>query len=233
MFLETTLLFKTMLILSAQLSIVLGGCFYCIRAAHKAYETDSTFLGMSFKGSMNMKKKLDLIPYIKPPLEYPKRMIKNIKEAYNQEIKQMVPAYDVFKEAQNRADVLQSFKDGYSYAHDNSTVFYIYLLWAVALMATTFFASLGINLYTGIALFTFQSLMFGPFLGLIMLEMDENDGYKALKIVFLVTLLTGFVGYSDIYSFSDNNFLAAFLLLSLFALIIFEFIIKATVITSF
>ncbi len=43
MFLETTLLFKTMLILSAQLSVVLGGCFYCIRAAHKAYETDSTF----------------------------------------------------------------------------------------------------------------------------------------------------------------------------------------------
>jgi FtsH-binding integral membrane protein len=37
-------------------------------------------------------------------------------------------------------------------------------------------------------------------------------------------LLTGFVGYSDIYSFSDNNFLAAFLLFSLLALIIFEFI---------
>ena len=57
-----------------------------------------------------------------------------------------------------------------------------------------------------------------------MLEMDENDGYKALKIVFLVTLLTGFVGYSDIYSFSENNFLAIFLLLSLLGLIVTEFI---------
>ena len=224
MFLETTLLFKTMLILSAQLSIVLGGCFYCIRAAHKAYETDSTFLGMSFKGSMNMKKKLDLIPYLKPPLEYPKRMIKNIKEAYNQEIKQMVPAYDVFKEAQNRADVLQSFKDGYKYAHGGNWVFSIYVLWSAALFGTVFFASTGINIYTGIALFTFQSLMFGPFLGLIMLEMDENDGYKALKIVFLVTLLTGFVGYSDIYSFSENTYFAVFLLVSLLGLILFEFI---------
>jgi len=57
-----------------------------------------------------------------------------------------------------------------------------------------------------------------------MLEMDENDGYKALKIVFLVTLLTGFVGYSDIYSFSENNFLAIFLLFSLLGLIVTEFI---------
>jgi FtsH-binding integral membrane protein len=39
-----------------------------------------------------------------------------------------------------------------------------------------------------------------------------------------VTLLTGFVGYSDIYSFSENNFLAVFLLFSLLGLIIFEFI---------
>ena len=224
MLLETTLLLKTMLILSAQLFVVLGGCFYFIRGANKAYKTDSTFFGMSFKGSMNMKRKLDLIPYIKPPLEYPKRMIKNIKEAYNQEIKQMVPAYDVFREAQNRADVLQSFKDGYSYAHDDGMVFYIYILWAAALFGTLIFASTGINIYVGMALFTFQSIVFGPFLGFIMLEMDENDGYKALKIVFLVTLLTGFVGYSDIYSFSENTFLAFFLLFSLLGLIVFEFI---------
>ena len=74
------------------------------------------------------------------------------------------------------------------------------------------------------ALFTFQSIVFGPFLGLIMLEMDENDGYKALKIVFLVTLLTGFIGYSDIYSFSENTYFAVFLLVCLLGLILFEFI---------
>ena len=30
-----------------------------------------------------------------------------------------------------------------------------------------------------------------------MLEMDENDGFTALKIVLVVTMLTGFIGYSD------------------------------------
>ena len=224
MFLETTLLLKTMLILSAQLSVVLGGCFYFIRGANKAYKTDSTFFGMSFKGSMNMKRQLDLIPYLKPPLEYPMKMFKRIEESYNAETKRLDSAYDDLKEAQNRVEVLQFLKDGYKYAHGGNWVFSIYVLWAAALFGTVFFASTGINIYVGMALFTFQSIVFGPFLGLIMLEMDENDGYKALKIVFLVTLLTGFVGYSDIYSFSENNFLAVFLLFSLLGLIIFEFI---------
>jgi FtsH-binding integral membrane protein len=224
MFLETTLLLKTMLILSAQLSVVLGGCFYFIRGANKAYKTDSTFLGMSFKGSMNMKRQLDLIPYFKAPLEYPMKMFKRIEEAYNPETKRLDSAYDDLKEAQNRVEVLQFLKDGYKYANGGDWIYSIFVLWALALFATVFFASTGINIYVGMALFTFQSIVFGPFLGLIMLEMDENDGYKALKIVFLVTLLTGFVGYSDIYSFSENNFLAVFLLFSLLGLIVFEFI---------
>ena len=224
MLLETTLLLKTMLILSAQLFVVLGGCFYFIRGANKAYKTDSTFFGMSFKGSMNMKRKLDLIPYLKPPLEYPMKMFKRIEESYNAETKRLDSAYDDLKEAQNRVEVLQFLKDGYKYAHGGNWILFIYVLWAAALFGTVFFASTGINIYVGMALFTFQSIVFGPFLGFIMLEMDENDGYKALKIVFLVTLLTGFVGYSDIYSFSENTFLAFFLLFSLLGLIVFEFI---------
>ena len=213
-----------MLILSAQLFVVLGGCFYFIRGANKAYKTDSTFFGMSFKGSMNMKRQLDLIPYIKAPLEYPMKMFKRIEESYNAETKRLDSAYDDLKEAQNRVEVLQFLKDGYKYAHDDNWILFIYVLWAAALFGTVFFASTGINIYVGMALFTFQSIVFGPFLGLIMLEMDENDGYKALKIVFLVTLLTGFIGYSDIYSFSENTYFAVFLLFSLLGLILFEFI---------
>ena len=72
--------------------------------------------------------------------------------------------------------------------------------------------------------FTLSSLSFGPLLAIIMLEMDENDGFNALKIVFLVTLITGFIGYSDFYSFSESSFLGGFLLISLLGLIGFEFI---------
>ena len=66
------------------------------------------------------------------------------------------------------------------------------------------------------------SLSFGPLLALIMLEMDENDGFTALKIVLVVTMLTGFIGYSDFYSFSENKIFGAFLLIALLGLLLFN-----------
>ena len=79
---------------------------------------------------------------------------------------------------------------------------------------------LGITL--GMTFFTLTSLSMGPIFAFIMLEMDENDGFKALKIVFLVTLLTGFIGYGDFYSFSENTIFGIILSLSLLGLIIFN-----------
>ena len=55
-----------------------------------------------------------------------------------------------------------------------------------------------------------------------MLEMDENDGFTALKIVLVVTMLTGFIGYSDFYSFSENKIFGAFLLIALLGLLLFN-----------
>ena len=66
MFLETTLLFKTLVILSGQIIVILATCFYFLLRAKKAYENNTTFFGISFKGSVNLKGKLDLIPYLKP-----------------------------------------------------------------------------------------------------------------------------------------------------------------------
>lgn len=61
MLLETTLLFKTMLILSAQIGIVFGLAYFCIFKARKAYETNTKLFGMSFRAAMNMKRDLDLV----------------------------------------------------------------------------------------------------------------------------------------------------------------------------
>ena len=77
---------------------------------------------------------------------------------------------------------------------------------------------------TGMLLFTMQSIAFGILLSFILLELDENDGLRAIKIVFFITVLTGYIGYSDFYSFSENTILQVILLLSLFGLIIFSLI---------
>ena len=227
MFLETPLFFKTMLILSGQLGIVLSSCFYCIKRARKAYENKTTFLGTFYRGSMNMKKGLDLIPDQLPPDTYPTEMVKQVisedssngvfGKSEKEEWKSMI--------AMNKEQRLRLLKEGYK---DKSRVGYIYsilfLIWFASLFASSFFAVTEISTITGIILFTIQSLTFGPILALVMLEMDENDGFKALQIVLLVTIVTGIIGYSDIYSFSESGSMALFLFISLLGLIIFSFI---------
>jgi FtsH-binding integral membrane protein len=208
-----------MLILCGQLTVVLGTCFYCIREARRAYENNTSFAGLHFRGAMNMNKQLDLVPYTKAPEHYPSEMRKQIPSEDNPNKSETKTVM-----ASNEAHRLELLKDGYIDSGGGGIFYAAFILWVISLFLCTFFASTGINTQTGMIFFTISSLTFGPLLAIIMLEMDENDGFNALKIVFLVTLITGFIGYSDFYSFSENSFLGGFLLISLLGLIGFEFI---------
>ena len=216
---ETTLFLKTIIILAAQLGLSLATCFYCLKSARKAYENNTTFFGYSFRGAVNMKNELDLIPYTEIPKIFP------VKMSLKDEKSNPKAAREIW--ANNRQEVVGYLKDGYEHSSESggqSGLFMIFTLWFLSLGACTFFAGTGLSVTAGLSLFTISSITFGPLLAYIMLEMDENDGFRALKITLLVTLITGFIGYSDIYSFSESMFLALFLLASLMGLIIFEFI---------
>ena len=213
MFLETTLLFKTLVILSGQIIVILATCSYSLFRAKKAYESNTTFFGISFKGSVNLKGKLDLIPYLKPQEDFPKKMIMHIPKSP-----------PVYAEAKDQDEVIEFLKKGYSHYTKGAwrfvSLFFFNMiaLW-ITLVLVNFFSS---NIWVGMTIFTLCSASFGPLLAIIMLEMDENDGFTALKIVFFVTLLTGFIGYGDFYSFSQNDIFGATLCLSLFGLIVFH-----------
>lgn len=211
-----------MIILSGQLGIVLATCVYCIKRARTACENNSTFLGISFRASMNMKKKLDLVPYTPIPDQYPAEMTKSVeleKPTWSGS------RYEILKKvAMNKEQRLEFLKEGFTDVNKNYSIVYLFLSWAALLFACLYFSVSEISTITGILLFSAQSIAFGPLLALIMLEMDENDGYKALQIVFLVTIATGVIGYSDIYSFSESAYLASFLFISLLGLIIFGII---------
>jgi FtsH-binding integral membrane protein len=166
-----------------------------------------------------MNKQLDLVPYTKAPEHYPSEMRKQIPSEDNPNKSETKTVM-----ASNEAHRLELLKDGYIDSGGGGIFYAAFILWVISLFLCTFFASTGINTQTGMIFFTISSLTFGPLLAIIMLEMDENDGFNALKIVFLVTLITGFIGYSDFYSFSENSFLGGFLLISLLGLIGFEFI---------
>ena len=213
MFLETTLLFKTLFILSGQIIVILATCFYFLLRAKEAYENNTTFFGISFKGSVNLKGKLDLIPYLKPKDTFPKKMV--LHERNNPTL---------IKEVKDQDEVIKLLKEGYSHETEGAwkvaSLFFFNMiaLW-ITLVLVNFFSS---NIWIGMTIFTLCSASFGPSLAIIMLEMDESDGFTALKIVFFVTLLTGFIGYGDFYSFSQNDIFGATLSLSLFGLIGFH-----------
>jgi len=212
---ETTLLFKTMVILSGQIGIVFGIAYFLIKRAKYAYENNTKLFGYSFRGAMNMNKELDLVPFIESPSNYPVDMTKTIKKNYVEQVDT--------KKAHDKEHALELLRNGYTYEKKDN-LFAIMIFWCITLFGTLYLASSELSLSAGLSLFTIQSVAFGILLGFIMLIMDENDGIKALKIVMLVTLLTGYIGYSDFYSFSENIGLQYFLLFSLLGLIILSFI---------
>ena len=214
MSMETSLLFKTIVILSTQLGLVLFSCLYFLRKAKKAYQDNTTLLGLSFRGSVNMKGKLDLIPFVKQKEAFPKRMGMYVGKNDTR-----------IKVAKDQDEVITLMKEGYSHAPENGgTLVGLMIFWMIALYTTAAVTSFYLlSLWQTMFLFSLTSISFGPLLAVVMLEMDENDGFTALKIVFMVTILTGFIGYSDFYSFSENTIFGGALLLCLFALILFNF----------
>jgi FtsH-binding integral membrane protein len=223
MFLETSLLFKTMVILSAQIGIVFGFAYFIIKQAQVAYKNGTKLFGYSFRGSMNMSQELDLVPYIAPPKNYPIIMSKVVYEHFDNETKKMIPEHTLTQKVNSREEALEMIRDGYDY-ESKDRLFPVLIIWFVGIWITLFLATSGVSLPIGLTIFTIQSIAFGILLGFIMLNMDENDGLKALKIVLFVTLLTGYIGYSDFYSFSENIGLKFFLFFSLLGLIVLSLI---------
>ena len=126
MILETTLFLKTIIILTAQLGLSVASCFYCLKSARKAYENDATFLGSSFRGAVNMKNELDLIPYIKVPKIFPAKM--------NLINEKLHPKKTRVIWANNRQELIGYLKEGYQHEGDSTGtfslfgVFFVYLL---------------------------------------------------------------------------------------------------------
>jgi FtsH-binding integral membrane protein len=209
---ETTLFAKTMVILCSQLSIVFGLTFYVMKKSKEAYFNNTTFLGMSFRGAMNLKKEFDLIPYIEDTRGFPKYMhLSNGTED------------DIPVVAVNEESRVKWQKIGYVVSPPaNKFLNAILISWMVLLFILVFIGYFSVPL--GIFVFTAQSILMGLLLGVLFLEMDENDGVRALKITLLATLFSGFIGYSDIGSAIYNSgFVQNILFFGLLALIFFEF----------
>ena len=209
---ETTLFAKTMIILCSQLSIVFGLTFYVMKKSKEAYFNNTTFLGISFRGAMNLKQEFDLIPYIEDTRGFPKYMhLPNGTED------------DIPVVAVNEESRVKWQKIGYVVSPPaNKFLNAVFVSWAILLLSLVFIGYFSVPL--GIFVFTAQSILMGLLLGVLFLEMDENDGIRALKITLLATLFSGFIGYSDVgYAIYNSGLVQNILFFGLLALIFFEF----------
>ena len=209
---ETTLFAKTMIILCSQLSIVFGLTFYILKKSKEAYFNNTTFLGMSFRGAMNLKKEFDLIPYIEDSRGFPKYM--HLANATKDDIPVM---------ALNEESKVKWQKLGYVVSPPaNKFLNAIFVSWAILLFSIALVGYFSLS--AGIIVFTMQSILMGLLLGFLFLEMDENDGIRALKITLLAALFSGFIGYSDIGTvIYKSGLIQNILFFGLLALIVFEF----------
>ncbi len=227
---ETTLLFKTTLILTFELSIAFGLCIYFLKAAKKLAIVGKPFLGIHFRHSVNMNNEIDLIPDATKTIDYPRKLTKFEVEKKTSGIfstkKNEIKRKEVF--AKDREEAIAYLKDGYRDVLQIpkpiivTTVIWIFL--SIGLLISSIVPPYEYYLLVGMTLFTLTNVCLGPILGWAMLMMDENDGMRALKITLVVTFVAGLIGYSDFYSFSQNGYLTTIMSILLFGLVVFTFI---------
>ena len=227
---ETTLLFKTTLILTFELSIAFGLCIHFLKAAKKLALAGKPFLGIHFRHSVNMNNEIDLIPDASKAIDYPRKLTKFEVEKKTSGIfstkKNEIKRKEVF--AKDREEAIAYLKDGYRDVLQIpkpiivTTVIWIFL--SIGLLISSIVPPYEYYLLVGMTLFTLTNVCLGPILGWAMLMMDENDGMRALKITLVVTFVAGLIGYSDFYSFSQNGYLTTIMGILLFGLVVFTFI---------
>lgn len=167
---ETSLIFKTLLILGFQLSLVFGICLLVIRMSRRAASANRRFLGVSFTEGVNSKGELDLQP-----------------------------------------------------VEEGSGLMVLTCMNIVSLVAMAISAYF--SLTWGLITMTTTSLTLGPVLGMIMLNMDENDGLRALQLTVIITFAAALVG---MYSGLDFSGMGIYLFSALALLIITRLVMLFT-----
>ena len=81
------------------------------------------------------------------------------------------------------------------------------------------------SLTIGLTTMTITSIAFAPVLAMIMLQMDENDGLRAMKLTILITIATGVIG---MYSGVDFSFMRGFLFFALLGLLALRLVMLFT-----
>ena len=161
---ETTLLFKTMIILIFELSIAFGLCIYCLRAAKRAALAGKPFFGIDFTLAVNMNNEVDLIPDSSRNIQYPRKMTKFVEvpiEERKNPSKKEYKTFEVF--ALNRDEAITHLKDGYTdplYMPPQLTgLLFAWIFFSSALLISAVVPVYSYYVFVGMILFTISNIL--------------------------------------------------------------------------
>ena len=222
---ETSLFFKTFMVFGSQLSIVFGFCYLFIYSIRKATLEGRPFLGANFAIKYNAAGEIDLFSPEQESYDKWRRKIDAELESFRLKVHDGTPYKDenrkAYKDKKRKAELLISKKEKEMSNSLNTMMGTLCFFWIFFFIGSTFISftdySIGIKMIS----LTVASLSFGPLLGVIMIQMDENDGLRILKLTVAITFLAALIG---IYSGLDFSWLGFVLIIPLFLLVTWNFL---------
>lgn len=222
---ETSLFFKTFVVFGSQLSLVFGFCYLFIYSIRKATLEGRPFFGANFAIKYNAKGELDLFSPEQELHDEWRRKVDAELESFRLKVHDGTPYKDenrkAYKDKKRKVELLIAKKEKEISNPLNTMMRTLCFVWIFFLFGTAFISftdsSIGIKMIS----LTIASLSFAPLLGVIMIQMDENDGLRILKLTIVITFLAALIG---MYSGLDFSWLGLGLIIPLFLLIIWNFL---------
>jgi len=222
---ETSLFFKTFVVFGSQLSLVFGFCYLFIYSIRKSTLEGRPFFGANFAIKYNAKGELDLFSPEQELYDEWRRKVDAELESFRLKVHDGTPYKDenrkAYKDKKRKVELLIAKKEKEISNPLNTMMRTLCFVWIFFLFGTTFISftdySIGIKMIS----LTIASLSFGPLLGVIMIQMDENDGLRILKLTVVITFLAALIG---MYSGLDFSWLGFVLIIPLFLLVTWNFL---------
>ena len=193
---ETSLLFKTFFVFGSQLSLVFGICYLFIFSVRKATLSGESFFGATFEIKYNDKGEIDLFASEQEEYDDWRREI-NIKlsEAFDNRFKEGRDYLSEKKEITKR--IAEKEKEMMNPLNQITQI--LLWVWLISLVTCAVISTTDYSIFIKMLILTITSASFGPILAVTLLNMDENDGLRILKLTVFLTFLAGIIGmYSGI-----------------------------------
>ena len=217
---ETSLFFKTFMVFGSQLSLVFGFCYLFIYSIRKATLEGRPFLGANFAIKYNAAGEIDLFSPEQESYDKWRRKVDAELESFRLKVHDGTPYKDenrkAYKDKKRKVELLIAKKEKEMSNSLNTMMGTLCFVWIFFFVGSTFISFTDYSIGIKMTSLTVTSLSFGPLLGVIMIQMDENDGLRILKLTVAITFLAALIG---IYSGLDFSWLGFVLIIPLFLLV--------------